>query len=158
MSADAHRRLSTLCPAWAPARERLTARISRYDDAQCRHVIACFDALADVAAHAADAHLGRIADALAAAARAVTFGETAADRRSPGHDRAEGPVPSRPEGPLLPAPIAPAVEPWADTLDTAVREILFAADTQAYFDARGNAACYRRAARHLVRAADVQPD
>lgn len=150
-SSDGDAWLAAAVTAWRPARDRLTDRIARYDDGLCRHLDACFDALAAVAGTGRPGVVA-VAEALAAAARAATFGESADDRRAPGHPQAVGPVPTRPEGPLLPDP-CPEVAPWAPVLDAALRELLLAADVQEYVDARANAACYRRAAQHLMRAA-----
>ena len=107
-------RLAAAVPAWSPARQRLAARIARRDDALCRSVEACFAGLAAaVGEDAIGPDVTPIADALVAAARAVTFGETAADRRAPGHPHRFGAVPTRPEGPLLPTGVHPLVAPWS---------------------------------------------
>jgi len=153
-------------PELARSRERLAERVVRQSDRVAGLVLGLVNALA----HLRGGTAGAAARELEAATRLVgkacafvTFDPQGRDRRGPVLEVDFSGIPRTPVGPVLDVLVEPrrrleehlmqgeaavAREALAvvDSLEAVASKLVFAADAQSYVDARGNAACYLRAA------------
>lgn len=130
-------------------RAMLAERASGHHGELAASLLICLDRLEAIGG------LDEVAAPLARAARLICFRPASGDRDEPAWRADYGNVPSRPASPVLPPPATTSTDRRAlhDALESAMVELIFQADVQAYVDARQNELILLRAAHAVARAA-----